>query len=101
MSHFSVNSLRPILFYALLLALLMAFGYAMHQGRAVFPYEINFPYQKRVSLGLFGFGALFGVFAMLKNIKRSEKPWAVPRAHINCLFILFLVSTISAIVLAK
>ena len=101
MSHFSVNSLRPVLMYILLLAVLVLFGFAMHRGLIVMPFAISFPYQKLVAKGLFGLGLLFGVGAMLRNMQRSERPWAIARSQINVLFTLFMVVTTCAIVLAK
>jgi len=101
MSHFSVNAVRPITSYILGVLVLCIFGWSMSQGIVVLPFEGTIPFHKEVAMGLFALAALFGVGTLLKNIKRSEKPWAVSRAQVNRYYTLFLITTCIAIVVAK
>jgi hypothetical protein len=101
MSHFSVNAVRPVTAYILGVIALCALGWAVSQNIIVMPYSLQSSYKKEISLGLFGLATLFGVLAILKNVQRSEKPWAVPRAQVNRFYALFLIVAICAVLVAK
>lgn len=101
MSHFTVNATRPVIFYVLSIAALCAFGFALNQNLLVMEYSLQFAYKKQAALALFVVGGLLGVFAMLKNSRRSERPWQTSRGQVNTLFAMFMAVTFVAILLTK
>lgn len=101
MPHFSVNAVKPVTAYILGVIALCIFGWAVSQNLVILPYGVQSPYQKQIALGMFGAAALFGATAILKNVQRSEKPWAVTRAQVNRYYALFLVVAFSAVLVAN
>jgi hypothetical protein len=101
MSHFSVNAVRPITSYIMGVLALCVFGWAISQNVVPLPYVLATPHHKMIAIGLFGIAALCGVFALVKNSQRSEKPWAVSRAQVNRYFWLFISFSFAAVLAAK
>jgi hypothetical protein len=101
MSHFSVNAVRPITSYIVGVIALCLFGWTISQNIVHLPYVLATPYHKMIAMGLFGVAGVFGVMALLKNSKRSEKPWAVSRAQVNRFFWLFIAFSFAAVLAAK
>jgi uncharacterized membrane protein len=63
--------------------------------------HFDFPYRPYVAAALFVVGAVSGVLAMLRALARQRMPWRVPQAQANILFIIFFVTTLTAVVMAK
>lgn len=101
MSHFSVNAVRPVTSYIVGVIALCLFGWAISQNVIPLPYVLATPHHKMIAAGLFVVAGACGVMALLKNSKRSEKPWAVSRAQVNRYFWLFIAFSIAAVLAAK
>lgn len=101
MSQFSVNATRPIVFYFLVVAALCGFSYALTRDLIEFDYVFQFEHKKFAAMAMFALSGVIGVFAILKNSDRNEKPWKTTRAQVNTLFALFLAVTLVAILLTK
>ena len=101
MSHFSVNTVRPIAIYIVGVVALCLFGWAVSQEIIVISHGIDSQYNRQIAMGMFALAAIFGITALLKNGQRSEKPWAVSRAQVNRYYALFVVVTFFAVLIAK
>lgn len=61
----------------------------------------NVPFKREFAAGLFLSGTMFGVIAMLRNLKRNKQPWSVPQSQIFISFALFFLLTMAALAVAK
>jgi hypothetical protein len=101
MSHFSVNAVKPMVAYIIGVALLCGFAWSVGQNVVTLPYSFQGAYHKPIAFSVFGLAAILGGITLLKNFKRGEKPWAVPRSQVNILYLSFFFTTFCAVLLAK
>lgn len=59
------------------------------------------PFRREIAAGLVCFGILFGLIAMLRQLSRNKSPWKVPQSQVFISFVLFFLSTLAGLVIAK
>ena len=93
---------RPNTFYAAGVGLLMIVSLVLSNiPQSNLSLYLAVPFKREVAAGLFIVGTLFGLLAMIRHLKRTKTPWAVPQSQVFISFALFFVSTMTALVIAK
>jgi hypothetical protein len=97
-----IDMARPNALYACGVGLLMIVSLVLSnipQSNLSHYYEIA--YHREIAAGLFIGGALFGLLAMLRHLKRAKAPWKVPQSQVFVSFSMFFMLTLAALVIAK
>lgn len=97
-----IDMSRPHMLYAAGVGLIMLFSLATSNIPALaFSNYLDFPFRRQVCAGLFLTGALFGAFSIYRHMARSKSPWKVPQSQIAIPYVMFFVTTLIAIAIAR
>jgi hypothetical protein len=97
-----IDMARPNTFYAVCVGLLMVVSLVLSNiPQTNLSHYFLVPHKREIAAGLFLAGTVFGMFAMLRHLKRIKMPWAVPQSQVFYAFVVFFISMMTALVIAK
>lgn len=97
-----VDMSRPNMLYAVGLAFIMIVSLVLSNVPMLsLSHYLSVPHRREVCAILFMAGAMFGAFAMSRQLKRGKTPWMVPQSQVALPYCVFFVATLAAVVIAR
>jgi hypothetical protein len=97
-----VDMSRPNMLYAIGLGFIMLVSLALSNVPVLaLSHYLSVPHRREVCAALFVIGALFGAYAMNRQLQRAKTPWTVPQSQVALPYCMFFVATLAAVVIAR
>ena len=97
-----VDMSRPNMLYAVGLGFIVLVSLALSNVPSLaLSHFFAVPHRRQICAALFLIGALFGAYAMNRQMQRVKTPWTVPQSQVALPYCLFFVATLAAVIIAR